>query len=77
MRITDDHTHTCPTCRTEYDCGGELKQNFDGWPEVVCTRYHLRGDRDCEACEARDGNTEDEDFERDRDRLADRRARPI
>lgn len=37
------HTHPCtfaPRCTTLVDCGGELRRNHDGWPEVVCDGYH-------------------------------------
>lgn len=47
----DIHHHRCVTCRQEYQCGGVLWWNHDGFPEVYCTAYDERQDRECAECE--------------------------
>ena len=49
------HTHKCERCTTPFRCDGELLQNPDGWPDVICTHYHEGGAqhhewRQCEEC---------------------------
>lgn len=53
-----EHTHNCTVCQTPTPCGGELERNHDGWPETVCSFYHLSNGsiadifcEDCDACE--------------------------
>jgi hypothetical protein len=46
------HQHECVTCRQPFACGGHLESNYDGWPEVVCSAYHVRGESECEDCQA-------------------------
>lgn len=52
------HTHPCEHCKTPVECDGERERNHDGWPEVICTSYHLPGGRiadvRCESCEDED-----------------------
>lgn len=54
------HTHTCQTCHHLYPCHGELEQNVDGWPEVICDVYHLcehvPGARQCQECYEKDAD---------------------
>ena len=45
------HSHQCTCCGQDYDCGGTLSRNHDGWPEVVCSVYHEAGDTECAACD--------------------------
>lgn len=47
----DIHHHRCQTCRQEFECPGNLWLNHDGWPEVVCTEYDERQNRECPTCE--------------------------
>lgn len=51
------HLHPCGQCGVLVPCAGELVENYDGWPEVMCRAYHQEGaDRStfrCEACEER------------------------
>ena len=35
------HNHPCAVCNTPVECDGFLQRNYDGWPEVVCSHYHL------------------------------------
>jgi hypothetical protein len=48
------HTHPCERCQQPVACGGDFERNDDGWPEVVCTAYHLPSGTMahvvCEAC---------------------------
>lgn len=45
------HTHPCPDCRTPVECPGEFERNDDGYPEVICDVYHVRGvQMPCEDC---------------------------
>lgn len=37
------HTHTCQHCQAPVECDGALEPNYDGWPEQVCTVYHVQG----------------------------------
>jgi len=44
------------------ECDGELVQNYDGWPEVVCVIYHVDGvEMACDDC------LRDEDLRHDAD----------
>lgn len=56
------HTHPCSHCKTPVECDGELVQNYDGWPEVVCVIYHVDGvEMACDDC------LRDEDLRHDAD----------
>ena len=46
------HSHPCAHCKTPVECGGELEQNHDGWPEVICRIFHREPGPDflCESC---------------------------
>jgi hypothetical protein len=35
------HTHPCAVCGKPVDCDGELAENHDGFPAVICLSYHL------------------------------------
>ena len=54
MRDRNAHSHPCSGCQVSVECDGELERNFDGWPEVICTSYHLLNGETaevlCEAC---------------------------
>ena len=54
MRKQRAHTHPCTRCKTEVHCPGTYERNYDGWPEAVCSYYHLHsGETEevvCEAC---------------------------
>jgi len=52
MRDTT-HTHPCQECGQRFVCDGELFQNYDGWPEVVCQAFHVSHRNVCETCDAR------------------------
>jgi hypothetical protein len=49
------HSHPCEHCETPVECSGEFERNHDGFPEVICSDYHLRSgairDVFCESCE--------------------------
>jgi hypothetical protein len=61
-KVSRTHTHPCSHCKTPIDCDGELVQNYDGWPEVICAIYHVDGvEMVCEAC------LRDEDLRHDAD----------
>lgn len=47
------HTHVCEKCQTKFSCDGDLEENYDGWPEVVCAIFHVWGQTDCEDCRER------------------------
>jgi len=45
------HKHTCETCGDEFTCDDALlERNHDGFPEVICRRWHEWGERQCESC---------------------------
>ena len=44
------HNHKCQRCHLKYLCDGELEENYDGWPEVICYTYHVAGRDWCAAC---------------------------
>jgi hypothetical protein len=52
------HTHPCatPDCNARLECDGELLDNFDGHPEVVCDLFHRCDGTTavihCDTCEA-------------------------
>jgi hypothetical protein len=54
MRHDGPHSHPCAACRNPVECDGELEQNYDGWPEVICPAYHQTNgtiaDLFCEKC---------------------------
>jgi hypothetical protein len=61
MRRPREHSHPCRSCGAKVPCSGDLIQNYDGFPEVICSEYHERYRRpDCEACEAAAPAEEDE-----------------
>jgi len=49
------HTHPCATCGVKTECPGTYERNYDGWPEVACTVYHMRDEADppflCDDCQ--------------------------
>jgi hypothetical protein len=46
-----EHTHDCQRCGRKMRCGGELERNYDGFPEVICTRFHVIGHDICDECD--------------------------
>lgn len=46
------HTHPCSRCDQAVPCAGEWESNYDGYPEVICSHYHLEtgGTAEC-VCE--------------------------
>jgi hypothetical protein len=48
------HHHPCADCGGKVECPGSYEQNYDGWPEVVCSEVDVLGTEVvCEACEAK------------------------
>jgi len=55
---TRPHHHPCGRCGVKVECGGDIEQNYDGFPEWICREYHTLAnqefrDRDdflCEDC---------------------------
>ena len=50
------HTHPCQSCGAWTICPGDLVQNPDGFPEIICPAFHLDGgginpEFCCEDCE--------------------------
>lgn len=53
------HSHPCAACGTKTECSGTWEENYDGFPEVICSEYHRlvnagfisADDFVCEACE--------------------------
>jgi hypothetical protein len=40
--MTRYHTHDCARCHAPVECSDDnLERNYDGFPEVICTAYHL------------------------------------
>lgn len=37
------HTHPCSHCKTPVECYGNLEENDDGFPTVICRGYHQSG----------------------------------
>ena len=36
------HHHLCVSCKAaKVACGGTWERNYDGFPESICTSYHL------------------------------------
>jgi hypothetical protein len=62
------HHHPCQMCGAKTECSGELEENYDGEPPIICVEFHLpNGETDldfrCETCEAKywlDTNPSDE-----------------
>lgn len=44
------HFHKCQCCGERIECGGSWEPNPDGFPEVVCSAYHLAGLNQCNTC---------------------------
>jgi len=65
--VSRTHTHPCSHCKTPVECDGEPVQNYDGWPETICTAYHMDGGgidtRYCEDCLRDDDLRHDADLE--------------
>lgn len=58
MRHQPDHSHPCQHCHVQTDCDGDLEQNYDGWPEVICVQFDTQNHADflCVECrKAEDG----------------------
>lgn len=34
------HHHPCADCGRKTPCPGTWEENYDGWPEVVCSEFH-------------------------------------
>lgn len=47
------HLHRCQTCAASYECYGTLKQNYDGFPDVICSLFHEHDVCECDACLAK------------------------
>jgi hypothetical protein len=50
------HFHACQDCGTKTPCSGELADNYDGEPAIICLDFHqLNGTVDsdfiCERCQ--------------------------
>lgn len=52
------HFHDCHECGEQFRCDGELEQNYDGEPEVVCDFYHRYEQRACQTCAGTDDEAE-------------------
>lgn len=37
------HHHPCADCGVKTECPGSYEQNYDGWPEVVCSEVEVLG----------------------------------
>lgn len=61
------HTHPCQNCGEPVDCEGDLEENYDGYPEVVCRAYHVYGGCHilCPECDAKLPEPQDEDEDDD------------
>jgi hypothetical protein len=42
-RAQRPHYHACDDCGTKTECSGTYEQNYDGWPEVVCSEVDVLG----------------------------------
>lgn len=40
-RSRKGHTHPCALCGKPTECHGDWERNYDGFPEAICTDYHL------------------------------------
>lgn len=62
MRV-GPHNHPCGTCGTKTECCGELADNYDGEPWVICMEYHQTdgtiAEFICEGCELKQQDAED------------------
>jgi hypothetical protein len=57
------HTHPCGDCKEPLECDGQWERNYDGFPEAVCTIYHLlgaAGDWLCHDCRAKRDKDDDD-----------------
>ena len=64
------HLHPCVSCGAQVPCDGDYERNVDGWPEVICTAYHLSNgllNPDC-LCEPCREQADKEDAEAQADR---------
>jgi len=54
MRRQQPHHHACDDCGVKTECPGSYEENWDGWPEVVCTERDQRGaEIVCDDCHAK------------------------
>ncbi len=44
------HPHKCRRCGNLFQCAAPQRENYDGWPDVVCESYHVEGYDWCEEC---------------------------
>lgn len=44
------HTHPCSECQRPVPCSGEPVDNSDGWPEVICSDYHVSNGTVADVC---------------------------
>jgi hypothetical protein len=63
------HHHPCAICGAKTECPGTWRENWDGFPEVVCDEWHMKdgttnSDFLCEGCES-SGRTLLDEFQRD------------
>lgn len=50
-RLERSHEHPCERCGVGVDCTGDLENNVDGWPDVVCLHFEQhRAECLCEDC---------------------------
>jgi len=53
---TFKHHHPCQRCKAKTECFGQLEDNYDGWPEIVCLEFHMNASCDpnpdflCDGC---------------------------
>lgn len=46
------HRHLCRLCQKPFECEGEWRHNYDGWPSAVCSSFHEREINVCDVCES-------------------------
>ena len=54
------HSHPCVTCGFRFECDGDFKPNYDGFPEVICDEYHERENNQCMGCALKAAEAENE-----------------
>ena len=47
------HTHECVSCGERFRCSADVIDNYDGWPEKLCSAEADGGDPTCEDCRDR------------------------